>query len=66
MKEVATPFRRRYWWASRDGAFDGSQGSTTREVFEAYVEHFLAPELRPGQAVVLNKLEAHKGEGSGS
>ena len=42
------------------------EGSTTREVFEALVEHFLAPELRPGQAVVLNKLGAHKGEGSGS
>ena len=23
-------------------------GSMTREVFEAYAEHFLAPELRPG------------------
>ncbi len=38
------------------------EGSTTREVFEAYVEHFLAPELRPGQVVVMDNLRAHKGE----
>ena len=45
------------------------EGATDSEAFEAYVEHFLAPELRPGQAVVLivlNKLGAHQGEGSGS
>jgi hypothetical protein len=42
------------------------EGSTTGEVFEVYVKHFLAPELRPGQALVLNNLGAHEGEGSGS
>jgi len=38
------------------------EGSTTREVFEAYVEHFLAPGLRPGQVVIMDNLGAHKGE----
>ncbi len=38
------------------------EGSTTKEVFEAYVEHFLAPALRPGQVMVLDNLGAHKGE----
>ncbi len=38
------------------------EGSTTREVFETYVEHFLAPALRPGQVVVVDNLGAHKGE----
>ena len=37
------------------------EGSTTREVFEAYLEHLLAPTLRPGQVVVLDNLSAHKG-----
>ena len=37
------------------------EGSTTREVFEVYLEHFLAPALRPGQVVVMDKLSAHKG-----
>ena len=39
------------------------EGSTTKEVFEAYVEHFLAPVLRPGQVVVMDNLEADKGQG---
>ncbi len=39
------------------------QGSMTREVFEAYVEHFLAPELRPGQVVVMDNLGAHTESG---
>ena len=38
------------------------EGSTTREVFEAYLEHVLAPSLRPGQVVVMDNLSAHKGE----
>jgi transposase len=38
------------------------EGSTTREVFEAYVEHLLAPTLTTGQVVVMNNLCAHKGE----
>ena len=37
------------------------EGSTMREVFEVYLEHFLAPALRPGQAVVMDNLSAHKG-----
>jgi transposase len=38
------------------------EGSTTKEVFEAYVEHFLGPTLRVGQVVVMNNLSTHKGE----
>ena len=38
------------------------EGSTTKEVFEAYVEQVLAPSLRPGQIVVMDNLTAHKGE----
>jgi DDE superfamily endonuclease len=37
------------------------EGSTTRAVFEAYVERFMAPELAEGQVVVMNNLNAHKG-----
>ena len=36
-------------------------GSTTREVFEAYLEQALAPALEPGQVVVMDNLSAHKG-----
>ncbi|HZC83979.1 MAG TPA: transposase [Rubrobacter sp.] len=32
------------------------EGSTTREVFEAYLERVLAPTLRPGQMVVMDNL----------
>ena len=38
------------------------EGSTTKEVFETYIEHFLTPVLRPGQVVVMYNLGAHKGE----
>ena len=38
------------------------EGSTTREVFEAYVEKILAPALSSGQIVVMDNLAAHKGE----
>lgn len=38
------------------------EGPATKEVFEAYVEHFLTPALRSGQVVVMDNLEAHKGE----
>ncbi len=38
------------------------EGSTTTEVFEAYLEHVLAPTLRAGQVVVMDNLTAHKGE----
>jgi transposase len=37
------------------------EGSTTREVFEAYLEHVLASTLRSGQVVVMDNLSAHKG-----
>jgi len=40
------------------------EGSTSREVFEVYLEHFLAPALRPGQVVVMDmmdNLSVHKG-----
>jgi transposase len=37
------------------------EGPTTREVFEAYLERVLTPELRPGQIVVMDNLSAHKG-----
>jgi transposase len=38
------------------------EGSTTREVFETYLEHVLGPSLQPGQVVVMDNLSAHKGE----
>ena len=43
------------------GACVAVLGTTTAAVFEAYVEHALAPALRPGQVVVLDNLGAHKG-----
>jgi transposase len=36
------------------------EGSTNREVFEAYVEHALAPKLEAGQVVIMDNLSAHK------
>ena len=36
-------------------------GATDAHVFEGYLEHILAPTLRPGQIVVLDNLSAHKG-----
>ncbi len=36
------------------------KGATDSEVFEAYVERFLAPTLSEGQVVVLDKLGAHR------
>ncbi len=38
------------------------EGTTDKEVFEAYVRRFSVPALRPGQVVVLDNLGAHKGE----
>jgi transposase len=35
-------------------------GSSTKEVFEAYLEHVLLPELEEGQVVVMDSLPAHK------
>jgi transposase len=37
------------------------EGSTTREVFEAYLQEVLVPSLSPGQVVVMDNLSAHKG-----
>jgi transposase len=36
------------------------EGATDAEVFEIYVEHFLAPTLSEGQVVVLDNLGAHR------
>jgi transposase len=44
------------------GAAMAVEGSTTAKVFEAYVERFLAPTLKPGQVVILDNLGAHKSE----
>ena len=38
------------------------EGSTTKEVFEAYAEQVLVPALHPEQIVVMDNLAAHKGE----
>jgi transposase len=43
------------------GASLAVEGSTTREVFEAYLEQVLAPTLKPGQIVVMDNLSSHKG-----
>jgi DDE superfamily endonuclease len=37
------------------------EGATTREVFEAYLEHVLAPALKEGQLMVMDNLSSHKG-----
>jgi len=37
-------------------------GAVNRDVFEAFVEQVLVPELRPGDVVVLDNLSSHKGE----
>ena len=42
------------------------EGSMTKEVFEAYVEHFLAPKLSRGQVAVMDNLGHPKAIGSGS
>jgi transposase len=36
------------------------EGSMTTETFEWYIREQLAPQLRPGQVVVLDNLSAHK------
>jgi len=38
------------------------EGSTDAELFETYVEEFLAPTLEAGQVVVLDRLGAHRTE----
>jgi transposase len=37
------------------------EGSTTKAVFETYIEKVLAPALREGQVVVMDNLSSHKG-----
>ena len=37
------------------------EGSTTREVFEAYLERVLTPSLGPGRVVVMDNLSSHRG-----
>jgi len=39
------------------------EAATDGEIFLAYVEHFLCPELRPGDVVVMDNLSAHKVDG---
>jgi len=39
------------------------EGSTDREVFEAYLEHTLAPTLEAGQVVIMDNFSAHKPAG---
>ena len=36
-------------------------GPINRDAFEVYVERVLAPELRPGDVVVMDNLSSHKG-----
>ncbi len=36
-------------------------GPINAQVFEAYVEQFLAPTLRPGDVVIMDNLSSHKG-----
>lgn len=45
------------------GAAVSIEGATDAELFEAYVEDFLAPTLEAGQVVVLDGLGAHKTTG---
>ena len=37
-------------------------GAVNGDVFEAFVEHVLVPELRPGDVVIMDNLSSHKGE----
>jgi transposase len=39
------------------------EGSLNGDIFRAYVEHFLAPSLRPGDIVVMDNLSSHKVKG---
>lgn len=36
------------------------EGATDAQIFERYVEHFLAPALCEGQVVVMDRLSAHR------
>ena len=37
------------------------EGAMTGDAFETYVEHVLAPTLKPGEIVLMDNLSAHKG-----
>ena len=37
------------------------EGAMTGDTFETYVEHVLAPTLKPGEIVLMDNLSAHKG-----
>lgn len=37
-------------------------GAVNRDVFEAFVQQVLVPELRPGDVVILDNLSSHKSE----
>jgi len=39
------------------------EAATDRDVFLAYLEHVLCPQLKPGQLVVMDNLAAHKVDG---
>lgn len=36
------------------------EGATTAEVFDAFVQHCLVPQLKPGEVVVMDNVGAHK------
>jgi transposase len=42
------------------GASMAVEGATEMQVFETYMEHFLAPTLEEGQVVVMDRLGAHR------
>lgn len=44
-------------------AFDTWLGGTTKERFQACADHVLAPELRPGDIVIMDNLSAHHCKG---
>jgi transposase len=35
-------------------------GAMNSDIFEAYIEQFVVPELRPGDVVIMDNLSAHK------
>lgn len=39
------------------------EAATDREIFLAYLDHCLCPQLRPGDVVVMDNLSSHKVEG---
>ena len=38
------------------------EGAVDRKMFDAYIEEFLAPTLKPGDIVVMDNLKAHKSQ----